>query len=774
MKRRWAIAALLAGMTGALVAPAMTPDEQMRLADGLYTRGMYAMAVREYLVLLEKAPDHPAAAAAYFCIADSYRALSNRVAALRYFAETEKRFPGSTDSYRAIVKRAEMLDEDHNTVEAIALLRAVIAAKPPAELAAAALYKLGGLLAKTGQPAEAREAYGKLVAEFPSTPFHPYAALTLAGLYAAMPDGAARALELFQVATTAKGVPRINAEAWFQLGDYHYREKKYSNSAEAFGKLASLFPDDQRTPEARLPWAWSLFYAGMAADALKHADAALVSPTATANPAQREEWLYLKANCQRQIIDHVGASITYSNLLERFPQGHYAASAAYERALALHRAGDARSAIVQARALLTPANTNRADVYWLLAESHYALQEEEQAVQYYRLLSEQHPDAPLAIEAGYRLARLLQKRNELLPAAELFGKLADKRPDHPLAPQSLFAGAVCLSKLSRHEEAVREWGMLVQKYPTNNLVEDALFQKAMGEIFLHRDPQAIVSMRDLLARFPASRHGAETRFWLGMLLDAAGQSRDAENELRQALKLSPVPDLERRVRFQLALVLQRLGTHEEAATLLKDLLGTPISERMTPSLLEWLAEYYLERKIPIRAEEAARIIVAQVASNSWRQVGYCLTGKALQLQGRSVEAMDAFSKALAIEGVSEARAESALRLGGMNLATNGYAAARAYFEQAAELARDDALIPIRARAYAGIGKALKAQGDSEGAVKYFMSVALLFEDPTLVPECMGEAAILFQQLGRKEESDKVWQELAQRYPQSQQNTLQPR
>ena len=110
----------------------------------------------------------------------------------------------------------------------------------------------------------------------------------------------------------------------------------------------------------------------------------------------------------------------------------------------------------------------------------------------------------------------------------------------------------------------------------------------------------------------------------------------------------------------------------------------------------------------------------------------------------------------------------------MALATNGFAQARARFEMAAGMAADDSLIAVRVRAYAGIGKALKAQGDREGAVKYFMSVAVLFDDPELVPECLGEAAELFQQLGRAEEGIKARQELAQRYPASQRNKQRPK
>ena len=85
---------------------------------------------------------------------------------------------------------------------------------------------------------------------------------------------------------------------------------------------------------------------------------------------------------------------------------------------------------------------------------------------------------------------------------------------------------------------------------------------------------------------------------------------------------------------------------------------------------------------------------------------------------------------------------------------------------AASLAADDSLAAIRAQAYAGLGRAAKAAGDSAAAARYFMSVAVLYDDTNLVPECLGEAALAFGQAGRTDEARRTAEELQKRYPQS--------
>ena len=80
--------------------------------------------------------------------------------------------------------------------------------------------------------------------------------------------------------------------------------------------------------------------------------------------------------------------------------------------------------------------------------------------------------------------------------------------------------------------------------------------------------------------------------------------------------------------------------------------------------------------------------------------------------------------------------------------------------------RATSLKPSPTLAISAKEKALKAQGNLDGAARHFLSVAVLFDDPVLVPECLDEAAEAFAKVGRKDESDKVVKELLERYPDS--------
>lgn len=767
-----AIAALLAGLAGPVwAAGGMSVEDELQLADGLYDRGMYELAVREYTSVLSSATNHPRRDEILYRVGESYRQLKSMAKALEHFSRVETAYPSSPFRFKAALKRAEILDGANKTAEVLELLDAVLAAKPPAEIAASALYLQGNALSKAGRKEAAAASYEKIISDYSGTSTHTYALLALGGLKAAEPGGSAKAAELYKAATVNPATPRIGAEAWFQLASIRYRQKEYARSAEAFEKLFELYPADSRAAEARLPRSWALVRAQMPAEALRLVDAALAASTNETD--QAEEWLYLKANCQRQLMRPADAAETYAKLIAGFPSGRYAASAPGERVLSLFKANLFRETIKEAKGLL-PESADPKDLYWLLAESHMALKEDEEAIQYYRLVVEKCPDSDLAPDAGYRLGHLLEKRAEYMQAAEVFGAVAARYSTNDIAAQALFASAVCRGRAGRQEEAVRDWGALLQKYQASPLAEEARYQKAMGEIFLRRDDQAVASLRELLAKHAASRFAIEARYWLGVLLDGRGKSQDAEKELRGALSSKPEPELERRILLQLAIVLQKTGKQDESASLLMPLIASPLGDKIPFSLLSWLAEYHLGKREFGKAVEVAAALTSHGENGAWKQAGFCLAGRALLEQGKIDEAREVFEKALAIEGDYESRPEAAWRLGEIELREKDYAGAKKHLEEAAKLAVDDRAFAIRMRAYFGIGKILKMQNSGEEAAKYFMSVAVLFDDPTVVPECLFEAGELFRQTGRSAESAKAFKELAERYPESSWAKKEPR
>ncbi|MEI6147640.1 MAG: tetratricopeptide repeat protein [bacterium] len=739
----------------ALTAGALDPQEQLQFADGLYARGMWDVALKEYQACLDT--NRAGVDAVFYRMGECYRSLGRTNDAEQAYEKAGHGATGSDYRFRAGLRRAELMELAGRSADQIKLLTSLLSQTPPTELAAACRYALGAAQEKSGHGSEAMEAYEAVLNQYPDTPFASCAALALGGLVRQQDDGAGWAVELFLQAATHPASPRLGAESWFQLGDVYFQQKQYEKSARAYEKLVSLYPKDERTQPASLPMAWAFYHAGLYAETLKCGEGA--------GRVKPDEWLYLKANSERQLMKNEEAVATYGLLLSKYPQTEVADSAAYERALTLYKMGHFQEAIRQAKALtLTPRI--KKDVYWLLAESSAAVKDDASAVQYYRLLLEQSAVSDLAADALYRLAHLLEKKGEPIQAAELFGQLVDEYPQHALAPQALFVAAACQAKAKKPEQAVAVWARLISDYPQSKFVEESYYQKAMGEAQLRRDAQALATLAELMRRFPKTKFLAEARFWNGTLMEEAGKLEEAEIEFRRALKAGPAEDLERRAQFRLALVLQRRGRLDEAAELLQGLIDSPLREQFTPEILEWLADYQSGRPDFPKAVLAAEALIARASTDAWKQIGWFLKGKALLGQGQSEPARLAFEETVALGIKSQAAAESFLRLGEINLAAGDAAKAKGYFDQAATLSTTDDLLPIRARAYAGIARALRAQGDLPGAAKHFLSVAVLFDDATLTPECLYEAAETFRQSGRTAESVKVARELAERYPDS--------
>lgn len=747
-----------------LPAPALEPAEQLQFAEGLYARGMWDTALKEYQAFLavnaDRKEDLPLV---YFRIGGSLRSLGRTNEAMEAFQKAYAVAASGEYHDRAGLSIADIREQAGDVDGEIQILKEIIGGSPIPELAAASRYMLGMIYEKQGKIREASASYEAVITQVPDNVYVSYAALALAGLD--RKSGGTRAVELYRKAAASPASPRVGAEAWFQLGELYFARKEFGKSAEAYGQLANLYPQDERVAQARLQRAWALYYDTRFAEALA------VCESASA------EWLYLKANCERQVMKNDHAIASYGELLATYPNSPLAASAAYERALVLYKQGRFAEAITQGRGLVSNEKVRR-DVCWLLAESCAAVKDDAGAVQYYRMLIDQYPASPLAGDALYRLANMLQKKGDYLQAAELFDRLATGFPAHDLAAQALFAEAASWGKALKHEQAVATYARLLEKYPASSFVEEALYLKATTETFLRRDANARETWRELAERFPKTKYAADAGFWNGVLLEEAGKLEEAESAFRSALKAKPAPadELVQRIRFRLALVLQRRGTQEateagrarrdEAADLLLKLMDTPLRAKFPPALLEWLGEIQLGARAYDKAAGVADLMTTQANDDRWKQIAWCLKGKALMGQGKAEAARESFERVLGFSVKSQAMAEAWLKLGELALAGKDADKARRAFEEAATLAADDALLPVRVRAYAGIGRALKSQGDLAGAARHFMSVAVLFDDPDLVPECLYEATAAFTALGRKDDAAKSQKELKDRYPDS--------
>jgi len=741
----------------------MTEEERLPFADGLRTRGMNELALKEYESFLKEFPESKKADVAHFQMGECLRDMGKREAADLAFEKVFKDYPQSALRLKAGVRRGDLAAEAADYGKAAEFYAAVQKENPPDDIAATCFYFTGEALLKRGQLVEAANAFEQVKTQYPTSAFYTYALLKLGGIYDTDSARADEVLELYQTAAAKPGSDRIGAEALFQLGELYFKRKDFTKSAETYKKLMSTYPKDARSAEARLQAGWASHNAGLYSDALAWAQEALKGEGGD----RKAEWIYIEANCERQLLKNDGAIQTYDRLLREFPDGRFANASRYEKTLTLYKMGKYKETIDEAMKMtLTPDLAK--DAYWLLAESHAALKDEDNAVQYYRLIIKEFPKSDVACDAMYRLAHHLQMKGDFKEASRTYSTTASTYPDNSLAPMALFASAVCLCKLELFDEAIRDWATLIQKYPADPLVEESLYQKGIAETRLKHDASAMAAFRDLAQKFPKSKFTADAHYWLGMLQKEAGKGKEAEEELRLALQAqaNPAKEIERETQFQLALLLQKGDKADEAAGLLQALLASPLQEKFSPALLQWMAEYKSEKGAPKESLEAARLIVERSKDAAWQQIGWCLVGRANLALGEKDKAEDAFRKALDAKANTRFVSEAAFQLGELTLAAGKLDEALTFYKQAAEKASDETQLAVRARAYVGLAKASRGVGDLENASRYFMAVSILYDDPVVVPECLYEAATAFKKQGKDSDMREALKELKQRYADS--------
>lgn len=758
-------AGLLAlGLSAAAADPVEVKDRQ-QLADGLFRRSMYELAAREYAALA----DTPGAAGlddALFRLGECYRRTKRLPEAEAAYRRLIEQFPASANVPRAQLQRALILKEagGASLEPAAAAFDKLTAAGVPPEVRSAALYHLGETLEGLKRPGDALARYEQLGKEFAETDYGMYSGLRTGWLLTqtGKPEDRRRAMGLYlDLAHKAKDA-KVAEEACYFAAQVALIDLRYEESANLFQNLRSKYPNSPRVVESALSAGWANFYAGR----FKEASGILDLIIGNAQHPSREEVLYVKANCLRQLEQRPEAVAFYDQQLAAFPAGRLAKAAQYERLTALYRDSKYQEVLKASALFLEPPEEVADNVLWMNSEAAIALQQPEVAVQNCRMLVDKYPQSTLVKDALYRLGWLLQKQEAWESASAWFLQVAERFPDDPLAGKSLYASGVCLARLGQSDAALRDWTALLTKYPAGEMVSETLYQKAMEELRIKNLRAAGGTLDERMRRFPEDARKAEVLYWRASVYRQAGEFAEAEKLFLACLAAVPPKEFEREAMLELGMILQQVGRKPEAAAYFLKLLDAPIAEKLGADRLAWLAEFQLEQKQYDAAAQAATTLIAQNVDKGWKQTAWTLVGRVHRAKAERDPAMHAFTEALATGASTAYGAEAALRLGELLTESGKYDAASVQLNDAATRAASPELLGLRAHAYAGLARNAELKGDVEAALRYYMSVGILFDDAALVPEALSKAAALLDKSGRGAEAQALREELRNRYPNS--------
>jgi len=761
--QRICVGVLAAGACWSLQADPVELQDRQQLADGLFRRSLFELAAREYASLAET-PEVKSLDEVLFRLGECYRRMKKPAEAEAVYKRLVESFPASPNTPRAQLQRALiLLDAGGGSLQTAAdTFEKLTVNEVPADVRAAALYHFGETLERLNRLDDARAQYERLGKAFGETEYGMYAGLRTAWLLTrtGKPEDRRRAIGIYlDLALKAKD-PKVAEEAYYYAAQISLLDERYEESASLFQTLRTRFPNSPRVVESALSAGWANYYSGR----YKEGSEILDRVVGDVNHPAREEILYVKANCLRQLEQRGEAIAMYDKQLTEFPEGRLSRQAWYEKVSTLYGDGKYREVLETSARMPAPPEAYADHVYWMNAEAAIATQQPEIAVQNCRLLVDKCPQSSFVKDALYRLGWLLQKQEAWDSASSWFLQAATRFPDDPLAAKALYASGVCQSRLGQSESALRDWTALLTKYPNCEEVSETLYQKAMEELRAKNARAAGATLDERMRRFPDDARKAEVLYWRGSVYRQLDDLAEAEKSFRACLAATPSKEFEREATLELGMILQQTGRGGEAAACFQKLLDAPIAGKLGEDRLAWLAEFQLSQKQYDAAAQAANTLIGMKPDRGWQQTAWTLLGRIHRAKGERDPAIHAFTEALNTGASTVFGAEAALRLGELLTDAGRFDEAAQHLNDAATRASTPELLGMRARAYAGLARNADLKGENEAALRYYMSVGILFDDPTLVPEALYKASLLLDKLGRADEAQAMRDELKIRYP----------
>lgn len=772
------LAGLVVAVAAAVLAPearALSAEEQLRFADGIYLRGLYDSALTEYIAFVRDFPDDPSMDAALYRIGECYRQKGNRAGADRFYARVTAEYPASPFVARAALRRAEIAAAAGRYADAAEIASALLAAHDDgsaplssADDLASALYSLATAEARLGHSDKAADAYKRVLAEAPSSPYAAYAALDLASLQASEATTKARIAQVdgwFRQAADSAASPSAKAEALFRHASWCYERQQWQDAADIFQQLLVEFPTSPRAPAAHLAVGWAQLRLGDAAHALESADSAIAGAAdGTAHAAA----LYLRANAYRALSRFQEAVADYSAVLAANASAPSAPFAAFEL-MATHFQTRAWEKVL-AHIPPNPTADQLPDILWMRAESENALERTDLARGHYDELATTYPESSHAPDALMRLAELARAEGRPLEAADIFRRTAAAYPSSPSAPAALKASAVARFDAGNFEDALADYEAILalsSPVPPPAVLAEARFHRALCLLRAQRLEEAGTAFAEVLAdsSLPAGLRPLAL-YWTAELALRNNRPADAESTFRACLAAAPSTDTAALARLGLVRALQAQDRADEAADQTTLLLDSPESVAAEPSLVEWLIRHRFDQGRLRDAAEAARVLATHSTDASWRQIACVHLGNAFDALSRPDDARTAYAAALQQPAATREAAEARLRLAALDLEAGDAAAAARRYAEAADAATSDDSLDLRLRAYVGLAQVAEAQSDLPSAARHYMSVAVLFDDPEWTPLALSNAIRIYDQLGLDSQRDVARDDLLTRYPDS--------
>jgi TolA-binding protein len=733
---------------------------QLGIADGLYLRKMYDLAIPEYEKYLGQFEGDADQASATYRLAECYAKLGQEVPALNTYRLLidevgQGEFVGSA-AFRLATRAFDRRDYQ----EAAPLFAKAYDNAKPLEVKITARYYQAKCLELMGRKADAQAVYEDVVrSNNDKNPYRDAANLSLA--YLALENNQKTdALAHFDQLGREGAKPVVRAEALTRAGILASDLKQRDKAEQYFKDAIALNTPGKWKQVAQLEL-MKLQYDG---DRFSQVLDSFSRNASSLNDETRPTVLLLVANSYRQLGKYPKALEVYNQLVRRYPDAAEATDARFQRLITLDVIKDPNLVSEVDAFLATNPARDRADKAKLLKAQALVQQNKYQAaaVLYLELGQSSLPDAYRAdccYAAGYSLSQV----NDVPGAIEAFSALINRYPHYKMITKALLKRALLYQSERNYAAAIADFDQVISQGNPGAAPEreTALLEKGLTLGQQQDYLQMSATFRQLLQEYPHSSGAAQANYWIGWAAFEAKRYADAMGPLNEARKLNPA-EYGDKVALRLLFCSQILNRPEDAAREIDNFMQGDLKRvSIVADGCRWVGAQFYNARNFAGAAKYLGLLAKSDERSKLDSATWLMLGRADIEQKQFSDAIEAIDAYLSATTDPTDRAQGFLALGRAQLGAIQADAATKSAEQAMALQPEGRL---NADARMLIGDIDASKGDYENAARSYLSVAVLYEDPEVTPHALDAAYRAFQKAGNQDQASKTLSELKNRYP----------
>jgi len=535
----------------------------------------------------------------------------------------------------------------------------VLQDRPPSELAASALYRLGESLYAIGSLDTASIVLSNYLTKYPNHEFSARAAWTLAQYYAGKGESS-QAIALYEKIDQSYSYTDFSRNLDVARGDAYFAAGQFAHAIEYYQRLLHSVGDDP-VAQAQIPK--EIFFnlascyskTGDRSEARRYYGQYLLRDDTTERAGQA---YYALAQIARD-ENNVSLATEYLQEASRFSSGSGGGlnRAEFEAAELYFKNGEYANAIAGYNDLLQRAKADTLQRYLQsrVIVSYFRLNNTKEADTRAAAFVRRYRDADqYAAEFEYERGMYFLRKSDTTNAKRYFNAVIKRYATSAFVAQSLYGNARVAEMSENPQEAIKLYESVLQRYPSDKIAPRA--QLSLGNLYYNKE-QWDAAARQYKAIVDSEGRAPDlVQYAMNNLIMAYKQLSlfDAALELtRQYIDRFPDdPDLIEK-RIDIGILYQRLGYYDQSIVHLQSLLENADAD------LEAEVRYYIGESYFYKGDYQQAILeflkvpylVTKRTKNDWASTSYYMAGQAYEKMSKFDQAITMYKMILQRPGV---------------------------------------------------------------------------------------------------------------------------